>query len=156
MFKNTYILLFTLSLLFIISQPQALAHIGSAGIVHEGKAGNYQLQVFVEPPDVIPGTAKVTVLTDGTDIRYIGAKPIFYWSGDEGSPRSDELLPTPGESGRFEGSIWLMSSGSASVQINIEGDRGKGQLLIPVMAFSTAQRTMPASTGWLLAGLACY
>lgn len=132
----------------------SFAHIGSAGVVHEGKAGNYQIQVYVEPPDVIPGTAKITVLTDGTDVRKISAKPIFYWSGDEGSPRSDELLPILGESGRFEGKIWLMSSGAASVQINIEGGRGQGQVLIPIMAVSTAQRSMPMSTGWILAALA--
>jgi hypothetical protein len=130
------------------------AHIGSAGIVHEGKAGNYQVQVFVEPPDVIPGTAKVTVLTDGSDIQSVLAKPIFFWSGDEGSPRSDELLPVLNENGRFEGKIWLMANGSASVQIDIKGKRGAGKILIPIMATSTAQRQMPASIGWLLAGLA--
>jgi hypothetical protein len=130
------------------------AHIGSAGIVHECKAGNYQVQVFIEPPDVIPGTAKVTVLTDGTDIQSVTAKPIFFWSGDEGSPRSDELLAVLNENGRFEGKIWLMANGSASVQIDIKGKRGDGKILIPIMATSTAQRKMPASVGWLLAGLA--
>ncbi len=129
------------------------AHIGSAGIVHEGKAGNYQVQVFIEPPDVVPGTAKITVLTDGMDIYSVKAKPIFFWTGDEGSPRSEDLPAVLGENGRFAGQIWLMENGSASVQIEIEGKRGSGQILIPIMATSTAQRTMPASTGWLLAGL---
>ena len=51
------------------------AHIGSAGIVQEGKAGNYQIQVYVEPPDVIPGVAKVSVSVDGTDIKSIKLSP---------------------------------------------------------------------------------
>ena len=45
------------------------AHIGSAGVVQEGKAGNYQIQVYIEPPDVIPGVAKVSVSVDGMDIE---------------------------------------------------------------------------------------
>jgi hypothetical protein len=134
--------------------PKTWAHLGSAGIIHEGKAGPYQVQVIVEPPDVIPGTAKVIVLVDGTDIQIVEAKPIFFFSGDEGSPRSDALAAIPQEKGRFEGFIWLMSNGSASVQVTLKGGRGTGQVLIPIMAVSTAQRTMPSSTGWLLALLA--
>ncbi|RFS17141.1 hypothetical protein [Emticicia sp. C21] len=130
------------------------AHIGSAGIVQEGKAGNYQVQVYVEPPDVIPGVAKVSVSVDGTDIESVKLSPIYYWTGDEGSPKEDEALPVAGESGRFEGKIWLMESGAASVKIVINGKRGKGETLIPIAAIATAKRDLPKSLGWILAGLA--
>lgn len=130
------------------------AHIGSAGIVQEGKAGNYQIQVYVEPPDVIPGVAKVSVSVDGTDIESVKLSPIYYWTGDEGSPKGDEALPIIGESGRFEGKIWLMESGAASVKIVINGKRGKGETLIPIAALATAKRDLPKSLGWILAGLA--
>ncbi len=130
------------------------AHIGSAGIVQEGKAGNYQIQVYVEPPDVIPGVAKVSVSVDGTDIKSIKLSPIYYWAGDEGSPKEDEALPVAGESGRFEGKIWLMETGAASVKIVITGKRGKGEVLIPIAAIATAKRDLPKSLGWILAGLA--
>ena len=130
------------------------AHIGSAGIVQEGKAGNYQIQVYVEPPDVIPGVAKVSVSVDGTDIESVKLSPIYYWTGDEGSPKGDEALPVVGESGRFEGKIWLMESGAASVKIVINGKRGKGETLIPIAALATAKRDLPKSLGWILAGLA--
>jgi hypothetical protein len=128
------------------------AHIGSAGVVHEGKAGNYQVQVFIEPPDVIPGTAKVSVMVDGKDITSVKMSPIYYWSGDEGSPRSDEGTLT--ETGSFEGNIWLMENGASSVKIIIEGARGVGETLIPIGAVSTAKRALPKSLGWILAGLA--
>ena len=132
----------------------ANAHIGSAGVVQEGKAGNYQIQVYIEPPDVIPGVAKVLVSVDGTDIEKVKLSPIYYWTGDEGSPKEDEALPVLGESGRYEGKIWLMESGAASVKIVINGKRGIGEALIPIAAIATAKRDLPKSLGWILAGLA--
>lgn len=130
----------------------AVAHIGSAGVSYEGKAGNYQVQVFITPPDVIPGTAKVTVLTDGADIDAIRLTPIYFFAGDEGSPRADLALPTA-EKGQYEGLIWFMEDGSASVRVEIEGKRGIGNVVIPVAAVSTAKRNMPPAIGWLLLGL---
>lgn len=140
-------------LLFLLCSPLGVrGHIGSAGVVHEGKAGNYSVQVYVEPPDVIPGTAKVSVMVDGNDIKSVKMSPIYYWTGDEGSPRSDEGIMT--EAGKYEGKIWLMENGAASVKVVIEGARGKGEVLIPIAALSTAQRQLPSSLGWILAGLA--
>lgn len=133
---------------------QVSAHIGSAGVVQEGKAGNYQIQVYIEPPDVIPGVAKVSVSVDGTDIESVKLSPIYYWAGDEGSPKEDEAMPLAGELGRFEGKIWLMETGAASVKIVIDGKRGKGETLIPIAAIATAKRDLPKSLGWILAGLA--
>jgi hypothetical protein len=130
--------------------------VGSAGVVFEGQAGRYTLQVYVQPPDVIPGTAKVTVLADGADITHVGISPIYFWFGDEGTPRSDEALPVKGETNRFEGQIWLMNSGATSVQVEIEGARGKGKLIVPVSATSTARRTMPEGLGWILAALGIF
>ncbi len=139
-------------LLIFCSPLEVRGHIGSAGVVHEGKAGNYSVQVYVEPPDVIPGTAKVSVMVDGNDIKSVKMSPIYYWTGDEGSPRSDEGIMT--EAGKYEGKIWLMENGAASVKVVIEGARGKGEVLIPIAALSTAQRQLPSSLGWILAGLA--
>lgn len=140
-------------LFVILCSPLGVrGHIGSSGIVQEGKAGNYQVQVYVEPPDVIPGTAKVSVMVDGKDITSVRMSPIYFFTGDEGSPRSDEGVLTA--SGSYDGQIWLMESGAASVKVTIEGARGKGEVLIPIAALSTAQRKLPNSLGWILAGLA--
>jgi hypothetical protein len=145
-----------ISILLLFTIFTAQAHVGSAGVVFEGQAGKYTLQVYVQPPDVIPGTAKVTVLADGADITHVGISPIYFWFGDEGTPRSDEALPVKGETNRFEGQIWLMNSGATSVQVEIEGARGKGKLIVPVSATSTARRTMPAGLGWILAALGVF
>ncbi len=148
--KNSF---FKFILLIILCSPLGVrGHIGSAGVVQEGKAGNYQVQVYVEPPDVIPGTAKVSVMVDGKDITSVRMSPIYFFTGDEGSPRSDEGVLSA--SGSYDGQIWLMESGAASVKVIIEGARGKGEVLIPIAALSTAQRKLPSSLGWILAGLA--
>ena len=146
--KNT----FFQAILILFVPFLTFAHIGSAGVVQEGKAGNYQVQVYVEPPDVIPGTAKVSVMVDGKDITSVRMSPIYYFTGDEGSPRSDEGVLSA--SGSYDGQIWLMESGAASVKVTIDGARGKGEVLIPIAALSTAQRKLPSSLGWILAGLA--
>ena len=146
---SLFLCIFLLNTVFISS---VFAHIGSAGVSYEGKAGNYQVQVFITPPDVIPGTAKVTVMTDGADIEAIRLTPIYFFAGDEGSPRADLALPTA-EKGQYEGLIWFMEDGSASVRVEIEGKRGIGNVVIPVAAVSTAKRNMPPAIGWLLLGL---
>jgi len=50
------------------------AHVGSPGVVMEGFAGPYHVLVMVAPPDVIPGTATVTV--------YCNRIPTFMYMRD--------------------------------------------------------------------------
>ncbi len=137
--------------LLLLTPLFSFAHIGSSGVVQEGKAGNYSVQVYIEPPDVIPGTAKVSVSVDGSDIKQVQLSPIFYWTGDEGSPKADNATLSP--TGSWDGQIWLMENGAASVKVVINGSRGMGEVLIPIAALSTAQRDLPKSLGWILAGL---
>ncbi|MFN8356083.1 MAG: hypothetical protein U0Y10_16625 [Spirosomataceae bacterium] len=143
---------FVLTLFCVFISTFSQAHIGSAGVAYEGKIGPYQVQVFIQPPDVVPGTARVTILTDGTDIEAITLTPIYFFAGDEGSPRADLALPTL-EKGQYEGTIWFMETGSASVRVRIKGGRGTGEVAVPVGVVSTAKRSMPNSTSWLL--IAC-
>ena len=149
-FKNIFKII-GLSFLLTFS---AFAHIGSAGVVYEGKAGPYNIQVFVNPPDVIPGTATVSVLVDGLDIKRIGLKPIFYWGGEDSTPKAEDAIASTTETGKYEGVVWLMQSGAAAIKIEIEGGRGKASTLIPIAAVATAKRDLPPALGWILGGLA--
>ena len=56
----------------------ALSHVGSPGVAMEGMAGPYHLMVSVRPPDVIPGTAVVTVYLDNPGGVSIAAQPIYF------------------------------------------------------------------------------
>lgn len=128
----------------------ALAHVGSPDVALEGMAGPYRLLVSVKPPDVIPGTAQVTVfLQDGKGVM-VSAQPIYFYSGSKGAPSPDLLPAVAGQPGQFKGPVWLMNDGSSSILLHVEGAAGKGDLVIPIVAVSTAQKKLPAATGYIL------
>ena len=99
----------------------------------------------MQPPDVVPGTAKVTVFVEQGRATDVGARPIYFYSGDEGAPTYDVLVPI-GQN-RYEADLWLMESGSSSIELTIDGADGKQQVIVPVMAVATALRDMPVGTG---------
>lgn len=149
--KKVFFYFTIISLSFILQ-----GHIGSPGITLEGEAGPYSLTVVVNSPDVIPGTAKVDIYVADNAVKEVMVKPVYWFAGAEGTPRADQALPVPEETGHFKGEIWLMTPGSASLEIEINGDKGEGKILIPVMAVSTAQKSMDPALGWLLAGLGLF
>ena len=144
------VLALSLFLSFALS-PLAEGHVGSSGVVVQKQAGKYQLLISVQPPDVVPGTAKVTVFVEQGRASSVGGRPIYFQSGDEGAPTYDVL--TPVDQNRYEGDLWLMESGSSSVELTIDGPDGKQQVVVPVVAVATALRDMPPGTGWGLAAM---
>ncbi|WP_020596613.1 hypothetical protein [Spirosoma panaciterrae] len=131
-----------------ISLP-VLAHVGSSGVIVQKQVGNYQLLIRINPPDVVPGTAIVTVYVEQGRVSAIGARPIYFRSGDKGAPTHD-VLKRIGQN-QFEGDLWLMDSGSSSIELSIDGPDGKQQVIVPVVAMATALRDMPQGTGYGLA-----
>ncbi|MGI4750836.1 MAG: hypothetical protein ACRYFB_09390 [Janthinobacterium lividum] len=142
-----------LILLLILAGTKTFAHVGSPGVVYEGKAGPYTIMVNIMPPDVIPGTATVSVYIENQEIKTVSVQPVYWYAGDKGSPKADEGLPVKGTPGQYQALVWLMQSGTASMKITVAGALGQGTAVVPVMAVSTAQRNMPKSLGWILAGL---
>lgn len=143
-----------MSLLFFLCfalSPLAEGHVGSSGVIVQKQAGKYQLLISVQPPDVVPGTAKVTVFVEQGRANTIGARPVYFRSGDKGAPTHDLLMPI--SQNRYEGDLWLMDSGSSSIELSIDGPDGKEQVIVPVVAMATALREMPAGTGWALAAM---
>ena len=127
----------------------ATAHVGSSGVIVQKQVGKYQLLINIKPPDVVPGTAKVTVFVEQGRVSSVGARPIYFRSGNKGAPTHDILTAT-GDN-RYEGDLWLMSSGSSSVELSLDGPDGKQQVIVPIMAVATALRAMPEGTGLGLA-----
>ena len=148
--RSVKIILF--SGLMLIS-ASLFAHVGSPGVIYQGKAGPYNIMVNINPPDVIPGTSSISVYIDNQQVNHVYLQPVYWYAGDKGSPKSDEALPVNGTPGQYQGIVWLMQSGVASMRITVDGPLGKGSAIIPVMAVSTAQRTMPASLDWGLGAL---
>ncbi len=141
---------------FVLLISPANSHVGSPGVIFEGEAGDYQIIVNVNPPDVIPGTADVQVYSTSEGIEQIFIRPIYWYTGDEGSPRADQAFPVENASGQYQGQVWLMENGAASIEVKVIGTNGEGTALVPVMAVSTAQKEMDASLGWMLGGLGIF
>ncbi|GAB4189947.1 MAG: hypothetical protein OHK0057_33310 [Thermoflexibacter sp.] len=114
-------------------------------------AGKYKVLVNILPPDVIPGIAKVSVIVESGEIQKITLFPVYWYAGEKGAPKVDEALPT--QSNTYEGQVWLMEPGTTSIAVEIEGSLGKEKVIVPLVAVSTAKKTMEAGLGWVLAGL---
>jgi hypothetical protein len=127
-----------------------LAHVGSPDVALEGVAGPYHLLVSVKPPDVIPGTAQITVFMQNGGGATVSAQPIYFYSGSRGAPSADVLQPVAGLPGQYKGVVWLMNDGSSSILLHVEGATGKGDLVVPIVAVSTAQKKLPVVTGYVL------
>lgn len=129
------------------------AHVGSPGVILKRTAGAYQVLISITPPDVVPGTAQVTVWVEQGAVRTVQARPIYFNSGDEGSPVYDDLPTVNGQRNQFKGIVWLMDVGASSINIRLDGATGPANIVVPVVSLATARRTMPLSTSLLLSGL---
>ena len=117
-------------------------HIGSPGIVFEGSAGPYKILANVRPPDVVPGITQISVRTQDKGIRSISVVAVYYRHGGDKTPSPDLLEKVPGDDQLYSGNTWMMSHGSSSIKIVINGLKGKGSTVIPVPALATAQLEM--------------
>ena len=76
-------------------------HVGSPGVVYEGLLGSHRMLAHIEPPDVIPGIAVVTViLPENPSGIALEAKPVYWSVGLDCTPSSDPLLAVKGEPGK--------------------------------------------------------
>lgn len=115
------------------------AHIGSPNVVFDGDAGPYAVRVVVRPPSVVPGRAEVVVQLPPGEEATVGIRPVFWRVGTAGSPSADEAVRVAGTSNVYAGQIWLMSRGSYSVYVSVNGARGSGTAIVPVTSFATAR-----------------
>ena len=131
------------------------AHVGSPDVFQEGSAGPYRVLVTIRPPLVIPGVAEIEIRTAEKDVRAIRITPLAL-TGEAAkfAPSGDVATPTPGEPGAYAGHLWMMVSGSWQVRVRVEGDRGAGEMSVPVPAVARATRGMDGPLAAVLAILA--
>jgi hypothetical protein len=129
------------------------AHVGNSNTTLEGMAGPYHVLVNIKSPDVIPGLATLTIFTSNQPGVKVYARPIYFYSGEDGAPGFDLLHPISNSPGQFTGDVWLMNDGSASIEITIKGPQGEGKMIVPVVAVSITTQKMPPATQYMLIGL---
>src|SRR5688572_5534654 len=131
----------------------AEAHIGSPNVFLEDKAGEYPVRVVIRPPNVVPGLAEITVRLQ-EPVQRITVLPVFWKAGREGSPPPDEAGLVRGQTNLYSAELWLMKPGAYSVDVTIEGPRGKGTLVVPVNSMATNTRPMARGFSIMLLALA--
>ncbi|MCC5936560.1 MAG: hypothetical protein JJU34_04710 [Lunatimonas sp.] len=111
----------------------------------------------VEPPDVIPGIAVVTVILPENPAGVsLEAKPVYWSVGLDGTPTSDPLQAVKGEPGKYQLDLWFMGSGASSVQLTMEDGGQHYEATIPILAMPTAQKDMPLGLGIVLSVLGLF
>jgi hypothetical protein len=122
------------------------AHVGSPDVFYSGRAGAYDIRVIVRPPAVVPGIARVTVHAP-PDVQRVFIRPVFWRAGSRGAPAADETRRLEGARQTFEGSLWLMARGAYSVDVGVDGARGKANVLVPVASVATGRLALNQMLG---------
>ena len=131
----------------------AMAHVGSPNVFFDGTAGSYSIRVIVRPPMVVPGLADVVVRVSGPDITTVSVRPVFLRVGAAGAPTGDVAEPVRGEPSTYTARVWLMRSGAYSVYVTIDGARGSGTAVVPVMSVATGRLGVSPVLAAILAAL---
>jgi len=122
------------------------AHVGSPDVFFEGNAGPYPLYVTVRVPPVIPGVAEIEIRAESPGVRQIRIVPLrLAGPGSNLPPTPDVAQPSKADPQFFTGSLWLMEFGALQVRVDVDGDRGKGEVAVPVNSYP--QRTLAMQRG---------
>src|SRR4051812_19915952 len=129
------------------------AHVGSPSVVYDGEAGPYGVRVVVRPPMVVPGRAEVIVQLAVNDTAHVSIRPVFWRAGVAGAPTGDNAPRVAGSANVYSGQIWLMSRGSYSVYVTVNGARGSGTAIVPVTSFATGRLGLSRGLAAILVAL---
>jgi hypothetical protein len=157
MMRRSYRRLFALGI-FLLSLglvPDAFCHIGNNSVFYEGEAGPYQVLVFIQPPQVVPGLAQINVQVHNGPATTVSALPVRWDAGRKGAPVPDLATESKNEPGTFTTQLWIMDFGAYSVFIDVEGAKGNGTAIVPFNSISTQRLPMPKWMGaaFLVAGV---
>jgi hypothetical protein len=139
----------------IALQSRPSAHVGSPDVFLDGLAGPYRVLVTIRPPYAIPGVAEVEVLTTSDDVREMHIVPLpLTGEGAQFAPVPDVARRSTDDARLFTGQLWMMTAGAWQVRIAVSGDRGPGQLAVPVPTLPSSTLAMSRGLGTLLADAA--
>ncbi|HEX4603565.1 MAG TPA: hypothetical protein VH724_06195 [Candidatus Angelobacter sp.] len=143
-----------LALWLVLLPLSSAAHVNSPDVYFDGYAGPYHLLVTLRPPAVVPGVAQVQVRSVGNDVDEVKVLPLrIIGPGAKMAPLPDAAKRSAGDPQLFTSSLWIMVRGSWKVQIQATGQKGAGQLDVPLPAVSSNSQPMKIGLGVLLAFL---
>jgi hypothetical protein len=131
------------------------AHVGSPDAWYEGSAGPYHVLIHIQAPGVIPGIAIVNVRATDADIRQVSAVADRY-DATGGAPPPDVAQPVADRPGWYRTQLWIMTPGSFSITVNIDGARGQGTAVVPLGAVALRRLRFNSELGVLLGAVAVF
>ena len=134
-------------ILFLLASVNTKAHLGNNSVFYEGNAGPYQVRVYVQPPEVVPGLAEINVRVHNGPVSRVSALPARWDAGRKGAPAPDIAKLVAGETNLYNTQLWLMSFGSYSVFVDVDGPLGHGTAIVPVNSISNRRLAMPEWMG---------
>jgi hypothetical protein len=139
----------TRALLLLAAALPLSAHVGSPDVFYEGAAGPYKLLVTIQPPQVVPGVAEIAIRTSTPGVRQIRIVPLRLTALQQYAPVPDVAQPSKDDPNFYTGTLWLMSTGSWKVRVDVDGDQGSASFAVPVPALSSRvlgmQKTVAAT-----------
>lgn len=139
--------------LWLAALVTASAHIGSPNVYFEGNAGPYPVRVIVSPPGVVPGLAEINVRVLDGEAERVTALPVYFRAGRKGAPPPDVAERVRGDTNLFTTTLWFMDSGAYSVDVAVEGAKGKGTVVVPVNSVAMTRNSMKPWFRNMLLGL---
>src|SRR5947209_18603415 len=105
-------------------------------------------------PRVVPGVAEIEVRSLSDDLRAVQVVPTrIRGLGSEFAPVADVAERSGDDPKLFHAQLWNMMRGAWKVQITADGDKGKGELSVPLAAAPNTTRALEGPLKWLLGGL---
>src|SRR5207302_1734879 len=93
-----------------------------------------------------PGVADVEILTTDVDVREVRLVPLpLTGPGAQFAPVSDAATRSPDDPRLFTGHLWMMTAGAWQVRVQVTGDRGRGDLSVPVPTLPQATLAMTSA-----------
>jgi hypothetical protein len=133
------------ALLTLLFPFTASAHLESPNVFFEGPAGPYPVRVMIQPPNVVPGLARIHIRLRGGQAEKVTVLPVRWDAGTRGAPPPDVAEPVPGETNLFTAQLWLMNSGAYSVFVDVSGPRGKGTAIVPLNSLALRKLEMSSA-----------
>lgn len=137
------------ALIFVCS-----AHIGSPDAWYSGTAGPYPIEVQVTAPTVVPGIAKISIFVRGEGVQQVSAA-VNKFDATAASPPPDIAERDEKNPEMYKTELWVMSGGSNGVTVKVNGTKGSGTAVIPVVVVATKilQMDKPMGAGLAAVGL---
>lgn len=130
--RRAYLMGFSRAIGISILYLALSGHVGSPDAWYEGNAGPYRVTVQVRMPGVVPGVAEIFVRVPGEPPQTVTVVANKF-DATGAAPPPEALVPVQGDAGFYSGKLWLMSGGSNSITVAVNGARGSGKAVIPVV-----------------------